>query len=69
MWKAAMGRDIIRYKDIYEYCIKCGACAKRCPMHAITIEKGKDHVRCNQMLEKMSPHSRDFSHELGGRKS
>ena len=39
------------YEDIYEYCIKCGACAKRCPMHAITIEKGKDHVRCAQMLE------------------
>ncbi len=39
------------YKDAYEYCIKCGACVKRCPANAISIEKGKDHQACHAELE------------------
>ena len=47
---APLEADKRPYTDIYEYCIKCGACAKRCPMHAIDMEKGKDHVRCSEWL-------------------
>lgn len=34
------------YTDIYEYCIKCGACIARCPGCAITLEEGKSHAQC-----------------------
>ncbi len=30
-----------RYKEVYGYCIKCGQCIGRCPVHAIT----KEHLR------------------------
>ena len=30
------------YTSEFEYCTNCGACAKRCPVHAITPGKGKD---------------------------
>ena len=36
------------YTDIYEYCIKCGKCADRCPAKAISLETGKDHIKCSQ---------------------
>ena len=35
------------YTEIYEYCTRCGACAVRCPLNAITIEKGKNHMICS----------------------
>lgn len=35
------------YTGIYEYCIMCGACAKNCPAHAISLEKGKEHLPCS----------------------
>ena len=48
------------YTEIYEYCTKCGACAKNCPADAITIENAKDHVLCNtfvrEVLEKHRPY-------------
>ncbi len=34
------------YEGLYDYCIRCGACIKRCPAGAITLEKGKDHNMC-----------------------
>lgn len=34
------------YTDIYEYCIRCGACVRNCPVQAITLERGKDHTVC-----------------------
>jgi epoxyqueuosine reductase len=37
------------YTDIYEYCIQCGACIKRCPAGAIS-KQGKDHVLCSDFL-------------------
>ena len=43
---APMQADARPYTGIYDYCIRCGACVKRCPMHAISLEKGKDHIRC-----------------------
>ncbi|MCL2833568.1 MAG: 4Fe-4S binding protein [Treponema sp.] len=38
------------YTGIYDYCIKCGACAKNCPAKAITIENGKNHFLCSEFL-------------------
>lgn len=34
------------YSHVYEYCIRCGRCAERCPGHAISMESGKDHHLC-----------------------
>ena len=38
------------YTDIYEYCTRCGACIRRCPANAITMEHGKEHLPCQQFL-------------------
>ncbi len=40
------------YTEIYEYCNKCGACVKKCPANAISIEKGKDHKICRPWVDK-----------------
>lgn len=37
------------YKEVDEYCIKCGACIDRCPPQAIN-EKGKDNESCSRYL-------------------
>lgn len=34
------------YTGIYDYCIRCGACIKRCPAGAISLKRGKDQMRC-----------------------
>ena len=40
-------------------CTRCGDCVAACPAGAITLERGKDHVKCSKFLdtvmEKMSP--------------
>ena len=51
---------IVRSEDrSYEYCTKCGACIRRCPANAITMENGKEHIPCdkwNKMIgEKHAP--------------
>ena len=38
------------YQDIYEYCIRCGACISQCPVQAITMEEGKNHEICSKFL-------------------
>ncbi len=38
------------YTEIYEYCTNCGACMRRCPAQAISIENGKDHVKCGAFV-------------------
>jgi len=43
--------DKREYKDIYEYCTMCGSCIKRCPAHAISMDKGKDHIMCAEFLD------------------
>lgn len=40
------------YSDTYEYCIRCGACAKNCPVKAISLEKGKIHHLCSAFVDK-----------------
>ena len=41
-----------RYTDPYEYCTFCGACARRCPVGAISPERGKDVFSCKAHVEK-----------------
>ena len=40
------------YSDIYEYCTGCGACIRRCPVNAISMEEGKRHGPCLIMMKK-----------------
>jgi len=30
----------------------CGACGKNCPVNAISLDKGKNHVICSAFLER-----------------
>lgn len=39
------------YTGIYDYCTRCGRCIVRCPVDAISFEKGKDHVICEGKLK------------------
>lgn len=43
--------DKREYKNIYEYCSMCGKCAKNCPVCAISIENGKNHIICSKFLD------------------
>ena len=45
--------DVRPYKDIYEYCIKCGKCADRCPAKAFPVRgELKDHRICEPHVGK-----------------
>ena len=39
------------YTGIYDYCIKCGACAKRCPAHAFPDNGIKDNPICMRFVD------------------
>ncbi|MCB2358990.1 DUF362 domain-containing protein [Clostridium estertheticum] len=39
------------YENIYEYCSKCGACVKKCPVNAISLDKGKNHIICSNFVD------------------
>jgi epoxyqueuosine reductase QueG len=41
------------YTGIDDYCIRCGACVRNCPANAISLEHGKNNIKCNQHVEKM----------------
>ena len=45
--------DTRPYTEIYEYCIRCGACIRRCPSGSISLEGGKDKSRCHSYWEKI----------------
>ena len=49
---ASLEADERPYTDVYEYCTRCGACARRCPVQAIRMETGKDHETCGQHLKR-----------------
>lgn len=44
--------DKRKYKDIYEYCSMCGACVNNCPVNAISIDNGKNHIICSEFLNR-----------------
>ena len=46
--------DKREYTGIYEYCSMCGACGKKCPVGAISIKTGKNHVVCSNFLKETS---------------
>ena len=35
-----------KYTEAYEYCLRCGACMKRCPAGAISMDKAMESARC-----------------------
>ncbi|MBQ6075717.1 MAG: epoxyqueuosine reductase [Lachnospiraceae bacterium] len=41
------------YSEVYEYCSRCGACVRRCPAGAITLEGGKNQTKCRQWMDQM----------------
>jgi epoxyqueuosine reductase QueG len=43
--------DARPYAGIYDYCIRCGACVRNCPVAAISMEEGKKHPVCSSFLE------------------
>lgn len=43
--------DERHYSEPFEYCMKCGKCARNCPADAISIERGKDHDMCSAFLD------------------
>ena len=47
----ALPVGVISRPSLYQYCTRCGACAERCPAGAISLEGGKDHVRCSEYLD------------------
>jgi len=46
-------KDSRPYQYAYEYCTMCGACIARCPVYAISLEKGKDDLLCSAFLDKV----------------
>ena len=43
--------DVKEMRRFEENCIKCGKCAKNCPVNAISIEHGKNHEACSKFLD------------------
>jgi len=46
-------KDKRPYADPYEYCTMCGSCAVNCPVDAISVEGGKEHLPCSAFLGKV----------------
>lgn len=40
------------YEGVYDYCIMCGACIKRCPAGAISLKHGKNQLKCKLWMDK-----------------
>ncbi|MBR5338098.1 MAG: 4Fe-4S binding protein [Lachnospiraceae bacterium] len=40
------------YTGLYDHCIRCGACISRCPVNAISLERGKNQKKCFEWVEK-----------------
>lgn len=43
--------DERRYNGIYDYCIMCGECVDKCPVNAISLEDGKNHIPCSEFID------------------
>lgn len=46
--------DVRKYTGVYDYCIRCGKCAKNCPANAITLKHGKNNIKCRMYVNKMT---------------
>ena len=46
----ALEADERPYTGVYDYCIRCGACISRCPAGAITLEGGKNQIKCQEWV-------------------
>lgn len=57
---ALLPRTVRAYQRLYDYCIRCGACARNCPAGAISLETGKAHLPCREyqagVLERHAPY-------------
>ena len=42
-----------KYRGVDDYCSRCGACVQKCPVNAISLERGKNNIRCHAYVEKM----------------
>lgn len=42
-----------QYTGVYDWCINCGACMRRCPANAISLKHGKNNLKCHKHVEKM----------------
>lgn len=47
-------------KGLEDNCIKCGACANKCPAGAISIFGGKDHWKCWEYLKEVGQQNGGF---------
>lgn len=54
--------DLRSYTGVYDNCTLCGACVRRCPVQAISLETGKDHRICKV---KQDESSRTFAPRYG----
>ena len=48
-----IGPDERPYTGVYDYCSRCGACIRRCPAGAISLEGGKNQIRCKAWMDLM----------------
>ena len=48
------------YKGLYDHCNRCGACIRKCPASAISLEEGKNNLKCaahlKQILDEFDPY-------------
>ena len=44
--------DVRPYSGIYDYCTRCGACVKKCPAGAVSLEYGKNQLLCSEWVSR-----------------
>ena len=49
--QANLEKTPLKYNSTYEHCTMCGVCVKACPVKAISLEQGKNHIICSDFLD------------------